>query len=70
MVHTSGAGPVPLSPKAHNFLLTAVDEHIRRMQAQLDDPGVDDDSASDLTNDLTLYKLIYDHLRRQGPLPG
>jgi hypothetical protein len=70
MAANARTGPVPLSPKAHDFLLIALDQHIERMEAQIEEAGEDEDTVSDLTNDLVLYSLIRQHLADRGPQSG
>lgn len=64
-----GGGCVPLSDKALAMVLHALDAHMDTMRARLADPATDEDTASDLTNDLALYQLIRTHLHDLGPCP-
>ncbi|WP_051108832.1 hypothetical protein [Actinomadura flavalba] len=51
-----------IAPKTRRFLLAAVQARIDALTRDLDRPGLDDDTASDLVNDLTLYRIVRDGL--------
>lgn len=60
---------VNLSPKAIRFLVEALEFRIAAYQAQLDEPELQDDEASEITNDMMFLESLLQDLKEAMNVP-
>jgi hypothetical protein len=58
-----------LSPKAIRFLVEALEFRIATYQAQLDEPELNEDDASELTNDMMFLESLLQDLKEALDVP-
>ncbi|NJO72563.1 MAG: hypothetical protein HC833_01570 [Leptolyngbyaceae cyanobacterium RM1_406_9] len=58
-----------LSPKAIRFLVEALEFRIAAYQAQLDEPELQDDEASEITNDMMFLESLLQDLKEAMNVP-
>jgi hypothetical protein len=58
-----------LSPKAVRFLVEALEFRIAAYQAQLDASDLDEDDASELTNDMMFLEALLQELKEIESMP-
>ncbi|UIE36880.1 hypothetical protein [Leptodesmis sichuanensis] len=60
---------ISLSPKAIRFIAEALEVQIASYKSQLEQAGLDEDRAADLTNDLMFLEALLEDLKRSLAQP-